>query len=101
MTSAVIDLDALNDLFENQNKLDDIFNSIFDEDSFLSNSMSLDDHPSGSMAQEDNQDFYSNDDFSFYAKDKTSVQNIRGIMHVAIPVAIEIVAVSYGIMYFT
>ncbi|MFK5948868.1 MAG: M43 family zinc metalloprotease, partial [Methylococcales bacterium] len=35
MTTAAIDIDTLNNLFDNQKKLDDIFNSMFDNDDTL------------------------------------------------------------------
>ena len=101
MTTAAIDLNALNDLFENQNKLDDVFNSIFDDDSFVSSSLSSSDHSPESNAQKDSSDLDLYEDFSFYAEDKTYGQNMPGIMRVVIPVVLEIIAFSYGIMYFT
>jgi hypothetical protein len=36
MCAAVIDIHALNSLFDNQRKLDDLFDSIFDDDNFIS-----------------------------------------------------------------
>ena len=100
MTTAAIDLDALNELFDNQNKLDDVFSSIFDEDSFLSSSMSFNDHALGSSGQKGNQDLNSNEDLSFNTEDKTFVQKKRNITYFVMPVVVEIVAISYGIMYF-
>lgn len=35
MSAAVIDSNVLNSLFENQNKLDDLFDSIFDDDNYF------------------------------------------------------------------
>ena len=101
MTSAVIDLDALNDLFENQNKLDDIFNSIFDDDSFLSSSMSSNDHELGNREQKGSQDLSYNEDVSFDAEDITFDQKTRSITFIIMSVVVEIVALSYGIIYFT
>ena len=43
MTAATLDLDTLDKLFDNQKKLDDIFSSIFDDDSLDSSPMSFDD----------------------------------------------------------
>ena len=100
MTTAVIDLDALNELFENQNKLDDVFNSIFDEDFFLSSSKSSNDHALGNSAQKGSQDLNSNENFSFNAEDKTFVQQKLSITNFVMPVVVEIVIVSYCIMYF-
>ena len=101
MTSAAVDLDALNELFENQNKLDDIFNSIFDEDSFLSSSMLSNDHELESRDQKGSQDLNSNEDLSFNAEDRTFVQIKKSITYFIMPVVVEIVAVSYYIIYFT
>lgn len=40
MSAAVIDSNVLNSLFENQNKLDDLFDSIFDDDNYFISSVS-------------------------------------------------------------
>jgi hypothetical protein len=40
MCAAVIDSNVLNSLFENQNKLDDLFDSIFDDDNYFISSVS-------------------------------------------------------------
>jgi hypothetical protein len=40
MSAVAIDRNALNSLFENQNKLDDLFDSIFDDDNYFISSVS-------------------------------------------------------------
>ncbi|WKJ90264.1 hypothetical protein QZJ86_19995 [Methylomonas montana] len=40
MSAAAIDRNALNGLFDNQRKLDDLFDSIFDDDNYFINSVS-------------------------------------------------------------
>ncbi|QPK62743.1 hypothetical protein IVG45_18185 [Methylomonas sp. LL1] len=40
MSAATIDSNVLNSLFENQNKLDDLFDSIFDDGSYFISSVS-------------------------------------------------------------
>lgn len=40
MPAAAIDSNVLNSLFENQNKLDDLFDSIFDDDNYFISSVS-------------------------------------------------------------
>ena len=101
MTTAAIDLDALNELFENQNKIDDVFSSIFDEDFFLSSSKSSNDHALGSSGQNGSQDLNSNEDLSFNAEDKIFVQKKRSVTNFVMPVVVEIVVVYYCIMYFS
>jgi len=102
MATAAIDLDALNELFENQNKLDDIFNSIFDDDLFLSSSNSSDDHTLGESAHKGkaSQDPYCNENSSFYAEEEYFDPNKRRIT-LFFPVIVEIAVVSYCIMHFT
>jgi len=92
MTSTTIDLDALNDLFENQKKLDDIFSSFFDEDSALSTTLSNE--------QKSTNNLYSNDDFSFNPTDKTTVKTKQNIVYFVLPVVLEIAALYYGIIFF-
>ena len=101
MTSAAIDLDTLNELFETQKKLNDVFNSVFDEDYFLISSRSSNDHELGSRDQKSSQDLNSNEDLSFNAEDRTFVQKKRRKTYFIMPVVVEIVAVSYCIFYFT
>ncbi len=94
MTAAAIDLDVLNELFDNQKKLDDVFGSLFDDDSFL-NVSSYDEVTPRSSEQKSNQ--------ATYATDNTMDEFIpesRSILSLVTPVIIEIAAIYYGIMYF-
>ncbi len=98
MTTAAIDLDVLNELFDNQKKLDDIFGSLFDDDSFLSVS-SYDESTYRKSEQKINQATYSKEDFSFNTEDEFP-QKSRSIASLVMPVLMEIVIIYYGIMYF-
>jgi hypothetical protein len=86
-----IDLDLLNDLFENQKKLDDAFNSVFDDDSFLSDLKGIDTNTPSSSAQQKNQ----------ARSDTFVVPESRGMLHMLVPVALEIALICYGISYFS
>lgn len=92
MTSATIDLDTLNDLFENQKKLDDILSSFFDDDSALSTTLSNE--------QKSTNNLYSNDDFSFNPTDKTTVKTKQNIVYFVLPVVFEIAALYITVSFF-
>jgi len=98
MTTAAIDIDILDELFENQKKLDDVLNSFFDDDSFFS---STDDIVPVTNPQKDSLTFQADEDFSFDSDDKYLAPKSRNIFHIIIPLIAEIVAIYYGIMYFT
>lgn len=98
MTAAAIDLDTLNELFDNQKKLDDVLNSMFDDETFLS-SLSYSDQAPEPKGQKSHQSFQANEDWS-YDSDEFSVKKSRGVTYFVI-VAVEIVAISYGILHFT
>jgi len=90
----VIDVNALNDLLENQKKLDDVFDSMFDEDPFLDSSPAL--------SINSNSDTYSreNEDFSWANNEKPTDQERQSIVYVVMPIVLEIAVLYYGIMYF-
>lgn len=92
MTTAAIDVDLLNELFDNQKKLDDVFNSMFDDDSFLSSPASA----KSSSRQAKQYD----EDFSLSAQNSLGANKTNNITHVVLPVALEIAIISYCIMYF-
>ncbi|NOQ14165.1 MAG: hypothetical protein GQ583_06770 [Methyloprofundus sp.] len=92
MTTAAIDIDVLDELFENQKKLDDVLNSFFDDDSFLSSSIPVDDNVSGSNSVED---------FSLSSDDNILDQKSRNISYLIVPLILEIAAIYYGVTYFT
>jgi len=94
MTAAAIDLDVLNELFDNQKKLDDIFGSLFDDDSCLSASSYDEPTPRGGD-QKDNQATYSKDNFA-----DEFTQESRSTLSLVMPVVLEIAVIYYGIMYF-
>ncbi|MFW5443255.1 MAG: hypothetical protein ACKE51_02970 [Methylococcaceae bacterium] len=102
MTTASIDIETLDKLFDNQKKLDDVFSSIFDDDDYLqSSSASFNDHTPGKKGQKNSQDTYSNEDYSYNADDLAFVQEKRNIIYVILPVAAEIAAIYYALMYFS
>ena len=101
MTTAAIDIDVLDELFENQKKLDDVLNSFFDDDSFLSSSTSFDDNVSGTSAQKGNLNFQSGEDFSLDSDDTILDQKSRSIFYFIVPLIMEIAAIYYGVTYFT
>ncbi len=94
MTAAAIDLDVLNELFDNQKKLDDIFGSLFDDDSCLSAS-SYDEPTPRESDQKDNQVTYSKDNFA-----DEFTQESRSTLSLVMPVILEIAVIYYGVMYF-
>lgn len=94
MTAAAIDLDVLNELFDNQKKLDDIFGSLFDDDSCLSAS-SYDEPTLRRSDQQDNQATYSKDNFA-----DEFAQESRSTLSLVMPVVLEIAVIYYGVMYF-
>ena len=81
MTSQTIDLDELNQLCENQKKLDDIFDSLFDDDSFISSSAPVIEH---TQIKPDIQ---------------ASAQTDRTMLNLLLPVVLEIAAIYYGSVY--
>jgi len=98
-TAAAIDLDMLNELFENQKRLDDMFSSIFDdEDPFLTSTKS--------NSQETTEDRYqkirSKENLLLNANTKGGffTQKNRYITHFIMPLLIEIIIIYYSIMYF-
>ncbi len=102
MTTASIDSDALNALFDNQNKLDDIFSSIFDEDTFYSNnSSSSNDYQSGSSTLIESEDYNPYSDYTFNAEDNFFVEKKSSITRIVMPVLLEIAIIYYGIIYFS
>ncbi len=95
MSTNTIDLDQLNALFENQKRLDAAFDSIFDDDSFLSELKTLDTaQPSKVKSRSAT---LKEDRFNDNMADSGS----WSILRILIPVALEIVAIIYGISYFS
>ncbi len=88
MTTAAIDVDLLNELFDNQKKLDDVFNSMFDDDFFL------DEKPPKSNQQQINKSLLLN------TANDSLIKEPHGIAHVIIPVVIEVAVISYCIINF-
>ncbi len=101
MTATAIDVDALNSLFDKQKKLDDIFSSMFeDEGSLFNNSTSNNEQSFKSNSWEDDQGFHFDEDLSFDHRDETLVDKKKNIIYLALPLALEIAAIYFGISYF-
>jgi len=99
MTTAAIDIDILDELFENQKKLDDVLNSFFDDDSFLA---SLDDdNVSETSPQKDSFTFQADKDFSLDSDDQFLDQESRSIFRIIVPLVVEVAAIYYSVTYFT
>ncbi|MCK5122230.1 MAG: hypothetical protein KAQ91_09610 [Methylococcales bacterium] len=103
MTTATIDLDTLDKLFDNQKKLDDIFSSFFDDDDcFLDSPIpSHNNQALENSSQKNNQDIYSTENLSFHAEDNYFIQKKRSVTSFLLPLVLEVAAIYYGIVYFT
>lgn len=101
MTTAAIDIDALNELFDNQKKVDDIFNSMFEDDSFLSDPvLTSQDLIFEVSVQKRGQDFSFEEDLLFCNDDLTSDHKNSSMLRFVIPVLLEIGLLYYAVMYF-
>jgi len=99
MNAAAIDVDTLNNLFDNQKKLDDIFNSIFDnEDTIVSSSVSSN-NQSQSSVQANSQDIFYQDEFTLEFDNEVYVPQKRNALYMVLPVVLEIAAIYYGVMH--
>jgi len=94
MTTASIDIDTLDKLFDNQQKLDDIFDSIFDDDSF--SSFVISDEPV--IETSSSKELYSE---KALLSSHGETQNKRNIVHLILPVVIEIAVIYYAMVNFT
>lgn len=93
-----IDLDVLNELLNNQKKLDDIL--LFDDEDFLfgsSSSTTKNKHEESHSIDT----FGSKDDFNFSSDDSIMDVQSRSVTSFVAPVILELVALYYGITYFT
>ncbi len=99
MTAAAIDVDTLNNLFDNQKKLDDIFNSIFDnEDTSISSSFSSNNQSQSSTQASGRDEFYQ-EEFALEFDNTVYVPKKQNAIYIVLPVVLEIAAIYYGIMY--
>jgi len=98
MTAAAIDLNTLNELFDNQKKLDDIFGSFFD-DEFLLSASSYDEPTPKKYTQPNKQASYSVENPSVSPEDEITFKS-RSAISLIIPVLGEIAIIYYGVMYF-
>lgn len=108
MTAAAIDLNLLNELFDNQKKLDDLFlddkDSAVDGDSFFNNSLSFGDHNIEINEPKDSNvlmDFHFDEDLSLNSDEICFEQKKQHMVYFAVSVVVEIAVISYGIMQFS
>ena len=93
MTTAAIDLNTLNELLDNQKKLDAVFNSIFDDDSFLDSTVALNKPAPRRSTHRSAR--------AGYAEANVLVQKSRSTAHMLMPVLLEIAVIYYCIMNFS
>jgi len=94
MTVSTIDLNALNELLDNQKKLDAIFNSAFDDDSFLDSAMSINNQGYSKSS-------HKNSMRAGHTEADVLVQKSRSAAHIIMPVLLEIAVIYYCIMTFS
>lgn len=103
MTATAIDVKTLNELFDNQKKLDDLFGSFFD-DEFLLSASSYDEPSPRKYAQKSHQARHSvvnsSAKLSVNTEDEITFKS-KSILSLIIPVLVEIVIIYYGIIYFS
>lgn len=97
MGTTAIDIDMLNELFDNQKNLDDIFN----EDFFLDSSMTITGDTHDTSTPEESFDINFNENVSSNPKNKYLSQGNQRIVNLLVPVILEVAVISYCIMYFT
>ncbi|BCG63961.1 MAG: hypothetical protein methR_P1713 [Methyloprofundus sp.] len=101
MSRSGIDLDMLNDLFENQKKLDDAFNSMFDDDddAFLSD-LKVPEVKASNVRTRQRKQQARPLQIEGASQDSFFEKNSHSILRILIPVALEIALICYGIIYF-
>ncbi len=92
-----IDMDVLDELFNNQKKLDDIL--LFDDDFLFGSSSSASKNDLNNSQAIDT--FGSSDDLIFSSDDNILDVKSRSLTKIIAPVVLELVALYYGITYFT
>lgn len=95
MTTAAIDVDMLNQLFDNQKNLDDIFN-----EDFLFDPIITDDYESESSDQEDDLDIYSYKDMRSNSMNKPITLDYRRAINLFLPIILEVAIIASCIKYF-
>ena len=95
MTTATIDLDTLDKLFDNQKKLDDVFNSFFDDDFLDSPIPPYNNQALENSSQKNSQDVYSTENLSFHAEDNYFIQKKRNVTSFLLPIVLEVAAIYY------
>lgn len=99
MTTAALQLDTdlLNELFDNQKKLDDLFS--FDDESILGSSMLIADDTSVTGSQ-DIVDLQANNELSYNYQDNSFEHKKRSMFAFVAPIIIEIAVIVFAIWYF-
>lgn len=93
MAGSAIDLDMLDELLDNQKRLDDIFN----DDFFLDSSFeAYEETPIEDIFNTD-----SENDMPSNAEKKNFIQDSRHIFNLVAPLVLEIAVISYFVVYFT
>jgi hypothetical protein len=96
MATVAIDIDILNELFDNQKNLDDILN----DDFFLESSILVEDQASETSDLKDDLDIQFNKDISFNSESKYFLQGSRRIFRLLVPVILEVAVIFYCVSYF-
>ena len=99
MSATAIDLEMLNELLDNQKKMDDVFLSFFDDDeSFLDEPVLV----SKEANEASSQYLQTSDESSFDSEDAFVVDKSQGVTRFIVPlVAMEVAVISCSIMYFS
>lgn len=103
MNTATIDSDALNSLFDNQKRLDDIFNSVFDDDLMLDSPISSHEYSqtsSSGSSKRSTHDRQYDEGYSYNTGASDFIQSKRSIAYFVLPV-IEIAVIYYAVVNFT
>ncbi len=101
--ATAIDAGALNSLFDKQKKLDDIFSSMFEEGEFdfINSSVSNNDQLIESNSWDDDKGSPFNEDLSINSWSDTLEHKKQNIIHVALPIVLEVAIIYYAISYFS
>lgn len=93
MNAVAIDTNTINSLFDNQKKVDELFDSIFDDDNFFISSSS-----SSSQAESRSSSFESESRFSYggdSAKESFLAMSTHNPYYFVLPIVLEIAAIYF------
>ncbi|WP_031434671.1 hypothetical protein [Methylomarinum vadi] len=93
MSAVSIDINTLNDLFDNQKKMDELFDSIFDDDNYFINSPSSSSQAtsSGPSYDEENPILYGGES----VKESHLAVRIQNPYYFILPIVLEIAAIYW------